>query len=230
MIEYNLTIKDLPKEERPREKLIKWGVNTLSTVELLALIIRTGSQSDTALELASKLLSHSGGLKFIHELSIEELQEVKGVGVVKATQIRAAIELGQRIRVANQEVKQVITSPQDVANLLLAKLSFVSREHFITLLLDTKNQVLAIEEVSVGSLSNSVVHPREVFKSAIKRSSAAIIVAHNHPSGNPEPSSADIAITKRLQEAGKIIGIEVLDHLIIGNEDYISLKESGHFK
>jgi len=231
LVEYNLTIKDLPKEERPREKLVKFGPEAMSTAELLALIIRTGTKTDTAVELANKLLTHAGGLKFIKELSIEELKEVKGVGVAKAAQITATIELGRRIRMASFESeKQVITSPRDVANLLLAKLSFLGKEHFVILLLDTKNQVISIEEISVGSLNNSIVHPREVFKPAIKRSSAAIILAHNHPSGNPEPSTEDIKVTKRLYEVGRLVGIEVLDHLIIGNKDYISLKERGHFK
>ncbi|MBM7623094.1 RadC family protein [Sporohalobacter salinus] len=229
-MEYNLTIKDLPKEERPREKLCKFGTKAMSTAELLALIIRTGSQSDTAIELANKLLTHTGGLKFINNLSVEELQEIKGIGVAKAAQINATVELGRRIRLANQETKEVITSPQDVANLLLAKLSFLEKEHFVVLLLNTKNEIISIEDISVGSLSNSIVHPREVFKPAIKRSSAAMILAHNHPSGNPEPSNEDIKVTNRIKRAGKIIGIEILDHLIIGNKDYISLKERGHFK
>ncbi|ADL12098.1 RadC family protein [Acetohalobium arabaticum] len=229
-MDYNLTIKDLPKEERPREKLCKFGTKAMSTAELLALIIRTGSQSDTAIELANKLLTHTGGLKFIGDLSVEELQEVKGVGLAKAAQISATVELGRRIRLANQETKEIITSPQDVANLLLARLSFLEKEHFVTLLLNTKNEIISIEDISIGSLSNSIVHPREVFKPAIRRSSAAVILAHNHPSGNPEPSKEDIDITQRIKKAGKILGIEVLDHLVIGNKDYISLKEKGYFK
>lgn len=229
-MEYNLTIKDLPKEERPREKLCKFGTQAMSTSELLALIIRTGSQSDTAIELANKLLTHIGGLKFIGDLGVEELQEVKGIGVAKAAQINATVELGQRIRLANQETKEIITSPQDVANLLLAKLSFLEKENFVTLLLTTKNEIISIEDISIGSLNNSIVHPREVFKPAIRRSSAAMILAHNHPSGNPEPSQEDIDVTKRIKKAGKILGIEVLDHLVIGNKDYISLKERGYFK
>lgn len=231
MLEYNLTIKDLPKEERPREKLVKFGPEAMSTAELLALIIRTGNREDTAIELANKLLVHAGGLKFLQEMSIEELKEIKGIGVAKAAQISATIHLGRRIRVANSENKEeVITSPRDVANLVRAKLAFLEREHFIIVLLNTKNKVISIEEISVGSLNNSIVHPREVFKPAIRRSSAAIILAHNHPSGNPEPSSEDIDVTKRLQKAGKLVGIEVLDHLIIGNREYISLKEKGYFK
>jgi DNA repair protein RadC len=231
LLEYNLTIKDLPEEERPREKLLKFGPEVLSTAELLALIIRTGSKEDTAIELSNKLLTHAGGLKFLKDLSIEELRKVKGIGLAKAAQIKAVIQLGRRIRMANfDDDGEVITSPQDVANLLLARLSFLNKEHFVILLLDTKNKVISIEEISIGSLNNSIVHPREVFKPAIRRSSAAIILAHNHPSGNPKPSSEDIDVTRRLCEAGKLMGIEVLDHLVIGNKDYISLKERGHFK
>lgn len=231
MVEYNLTIKDLPKDERPREKLIKAGPEAMSTSELLALIIRTGNKEDTAIELANKLLTHAGGLKFLRDLSLEELQEVRGIGVAKAAQISATVQLGRRIRMANFESdKEVITSPRDVANLLLAKLSFLEREHFVIILLNTKNKVISIEKISIGSLNNSIVHPREVFKPAIRRNSAAVILAHNHPSGNPEPSSEDIEVTSRLQEAGELIGIDVLDHLIIGNKNYISLKEKGYFK
>ncbi|MCK8825598.1 RadC family protein [Fuchsiella alkaliacetigena] len=231
MVEYNLTIKDLPKEERPREKLVKFGAKAMSTAELLALIIRTGNQDDTAIELANKLLIHAGGLKFIKEASLEELQEVKGIGIAKAAQVSATIELGQRVWMAScEQDSTVIRSAQDVSNLLLAKLSFLQKENFVIILLDTKNQLISIEEISIGSLNNSIVHPREVFKPAIKRSSAAIILAHNHPSGNPEPSTEDIKVTQRLQKAGELIGIEVLDHLIIGEQNYISLREQGYLE
>ncbi|SJZ92884.1 RadC family protein [Selenihalanaerobacter shriftii] len=231
MVEWNLTIKDLPEDERPREKLLKFGSKAMSTAELLALIIRTGSRSDTAIELANKLLTYAGGLKFLKDLSLEELKEIKGIGLAKATQISATVELGRRIRMASSKQRdEIITSPRDVANLLLAKLSFLEREHFVTVLLNTKNRVITIEEISVGSLNSSIVHPREVFKPAIRRNSAAIILAHNHPSGSLEPSSEDIKVTNRLRKSGEIMGIEILDHLIVGNEEYISLKEKGYFK
>ncbi|AGB41895.1 DNA repair protein radc [Halobacteroides halobius DSM 5150] len=227
MSEY-FTIKDMPTDERPREKMVQYGSANLSTTELLALILRTGSHKKTALSLANELLSVCSGLEGLIEYSIAELQEISGIGIAKATQLQAVVELSQRIAVASSKLTK-ISSPAEVAEILIPNLRYKMQECFMTVLLDTKNKVLAIEEISKGSLNSSIVHPREVFRPAIKRSSAAIILAHNHPSGDLTASQEDIKISKRLAQAGEIIGIEVLDHLIIGSNNYSSLKTKGLF-
>lgn len=222
----NYTIKDLPEEDRPREKLYKHGPKSLSNSELLAIIIRTGNREYTAIELSQRLLTmDKGGLSFLEGLSIEEMTRLKGIGEVKAAQIIASIELGKRITMTSGQNKTKITSPTDVANLLMEDMRYLKKEYFKILLLDTKNQIISIEDISVGSLNSSIVHPREVYNPAIKKSSASIILVHNHPSGDPSPSKEDISITKRLVEGGEILGIKVLDHIIIGDNKYISLKE-----
>jgi DNA repair protein RadC len=227
MAEYSFTIKELPAEERPREKLLKYGEEILSNAELLALIISTGKRDRTAVELSQDILNYFGGLRSLVSLSIEEITEIKGFGLAKATKLRAVIELSKRLYASRKEDKKVIKSPQDVAELLMPEMRFLKQEIFKIVLLDVKNQLIAIPQISKGGLSSSIVHPREVFKEAIRRSSAAIILAHNHPSGIPEPSNDDIKISKRLIDSGKIIGIDVLDHVIIGDDRYISMKEEG---
>lgn len=224
---YNVAIREMPAEERPRERLSKHGPSVCSTAELLAILIRTGTTERSALGLGEQLLSHFQGLRGVANASIEQLSAVKGVGEVKAIQIAAAIELGKRNSVLNEDEKPVIRSPQDVANLLMPELRDAKKEHLKSLLLSTKNQVLRIHTVSVGILDSSLVHPREVFKDAIVASAAAIIVAHNHPSGDPTPSAEDRRITQRLAEAGQILGIELLDHIILGDNRFVSLKERG---
>jgi len=229
-MEYRLTLKNLPAEERPRERLCKYGPEVLSNAELLAIIIRTGNRNETALALAQRMLSElgqDGGLGFLMDITIEELTEVKGISLAKACAIKAAIELGKRIGGIKSTNKVFIRSPRDVADLLMNEMRYLKKEHFRTIQLNVKNQVLAVEDVSVGSLNASIVHPREVFQGPIRRSSAAIILVHNHPSGDPSPSKEDIDITKRLFEAGKLLGIDVLDHIIIGDGIYTSLKEKG---
>jgi len=223
-----LTIKDLPKDERPRERLQKYGAQALSDTELLAVIIRTGTKSESALMVAQRLLKGDGGkngLDFIARATIEELSKVKGIGAAKSIQIKAAMELGRRIYSSMVTDEMTIICPDDVFQLLINDMRFLEKEHFKTILLNTKNKVISVEDISVGSLNTSIVHPREVFKPAIKRSSASIILAHNHPSGDPTPSREDLEVTRRLKDAGKIIGIEVLDHIIFGDNCYVSLKE-----
>ncbi|RJQ30552.1 MAG: JAB domain-containing protein [Peptococcaceae bacterium] len=220
-------MKELPEELRPRERLLKEGVKALSDIELLAILLRTGSQEATAVELASILMARFQGLRFLLDASIEELSAVKGVGLAKASQIKAALELGKRLALIPSGSRPVIKTPADAAGLLMEEMRHYDREHFRALLLNTKNQVLYQDEVSIGTLNSSAVHPRELFRNAIKRSAAAIILIHNHPSGDPTPSREDLDVTKRLTEAGKIIGIEVLDHIIIGDKKYKSLKASG---
>ncbi len=225
-LEYRPRIKDLPTEQRPREKLTISGPGSLSTAELLAIIIRTGTPALTAVGLAQKVISHFGGLRSLINLNVEELQEIRGIGLAKGAQIVAALEFSRRIA-ASIEERPRISSPQDVARLLFPRMRYLQQEVFDTVLLSTKNQVLGIPRISVGSLNSSIVHPREVFKPAIKRSAAALILAHNHPSGDPGASQEDIKVTRRLKEAGEILGIDVLDHLIIGDGKYQSLKEKG---
>ncbi len=221
-----LTIKDLADEERPREKLIKYGVETLSNSELLAIMLRTGSKKITALNLASNLLLEASGLETLSEYSIEELKKIKGIGNAKATQIKAAFELGRRLSCV-QTKQAVINSPSDLADVLIARMGHFKQERFDVVLLDTKNKIIGIKNIFKGSLASTLVHPREVFKFAIKKSSASIILAHNHPSGDLNPSQEDIKLTKRMIEAGEIVGIDVLDHLIIVNNNYNSLKNRG---
>lgn len=226
-LEYRFTIKELPEEERPREKLLKYGAESLSDAELLAIIIRIGNKERTAVELSQDILHYFGGLRALNYLSIRELTQIKGLGPAKAIQLKAVVELSKRLASLSREAREVIKSPQDVAQLLMPELRFLTQEVFKLVLLDIKNQVIAMPMVSKGGLSSSIVHPREVFKEAIKHSSAAIILVHNHPSGIPEPSRDDISITKRLVDSGKIIGIDVLDHIIIGDGIFTSMKEEG---
>jgi DNA repair protein RadC len=220
------TIKKMPISERPREKMLSYGCQSLSNSELLAIILSTGTKDKTAIDLASGILNMtSEGLRSLRDCTIEELSQIKGIGLAKASQIIAAVELGKRIALTTKVNNYKIKSPDDVSNLLMEEMRYSNKEIFSILLLNTKHDVIAIENISIGSLNASIVHPREVFNRAIKRSSSAIILAHNHPSGDPKPSGEDINITKRLIKAGTIIGINVLDHIIIGDGVYFSMKE-----
>ncbi|KEZ51171.1 RadC family protein [Metabacillus indicus] len=223
-----LKIHDFPLEDRPRERLIHDGPESLANHELLAILLRTGSKKESVLQLANRLLNHFEGLRFLKEASVAELTSISGIGEAKAVQVLAALELGRRINRLAYEDRYVIKSPQDGANYVMEEMRFLSQEHFVCLYLNTKNQVLHKQTVFIGSLNASIVHPREVFKEALKRSAASIICIHNHPSGDPSPSREDIEVTKRLTECGKMIGIELLDHLIIGEQKYVSLKEKGY--
>lgn len=227
-IDYNHTIKDYPEEERPREKLLRHGAATLSTAELLAIIIRTGSQTHTAVSLSHAILNHFGGLAALLDLTPSELQQIKGIGMAKAAQILAAMEFSQRLFSAVQE-KPIITSPRDVARILLPRLSYLKQEVFELALLDSKSRLISIPRVFMGNLNSAIIHPREVFKPAIKNSAFSMILVHNHPSGDPGPSPDDVGITQRLVEAGDLLGIRVLDHIIIGAGRFVSLKEKGFF-
>ncbi|WP_281889058.1 DNA repair protein RadC [Paenibacillus sp. YYML68] len=223
----NVSLRDVPSEDRPRERMLQHGAEALSNAELLAILLRTGTAQESAIRLAERLLRESGGLRQLVDISIEQLIGFKGIGTAKALQIKAGVELGRRLAKASMDDTVTIRSPQDAASLLMEDLRYLQKEHFVCLFLNTKNHVIGQETLSMGSLNASIVHPREVFRAAIKRSSAAIICAHNHPSGDPTPSSEDIQITKRLAEAGELIGIELLDHLIIGDQRFVSLKELG---
>ena len=223
----SLMLRELPQEERPRERMLQYGAGALSHAELLAILLRTGTVSESALRLAGRILSESGGLRSLVDMSKDQLTQIKGIGDAKALQIQAGIELGRRLAKSAFAERVTIRSPKDIADLVSEDLRYLQKEHFVCLFLNTKNHLLAQETLSMGSLNASIVHPREVFRAAIKRSSASIICVHNHPSGDPTPSPEDIQLTHRLMEAGTIIGIEVLDHVIIGDQRFISLKEQG---
>jgi DNA repair protein RadC len=224
----SLMIRDFPEAERPRERLISDGPESLANHELLAILLRTGTKDESVLQLANRLLNHFEGLRLLKDATIEEITSIKGIGTAKAVQILAAIELGRRISRLQYDERYVIRSPEDGAKYVMEDMRFLSQEHFVCLYLNTKNQVIHRKTVFIGSLNASIVHPREVFKEAIKRSAASIICAHNHPSGDPTPSREDIEVTKRLAECGRMIGIELLDHLIIGDRKFVSLKEKGY--
>ncbi len=223
-----LMIRDYPEDQRPRERLIQDGPKSLSNHELLAIMLRTGSKEESVVQLANKLLTTFEGLRLLKDASVEEMTNIKGIGTAKAVQILAAVELGRRIHRLQYEDRYVIRSPEDAANYVMEDMRFLSQEHFVCLYLNTKNQVLHQQTIFIGSLNASIVHPREVFKEAFRRSAASFICIHNHPSGDPSPSREDIEVTKRLNECGKLIGIELLDHLIIGDQKFISLKEKGY--
>ncbi len=224
---YSLRIRELPPDERPRERLAKWGASSLQTSELLAILLRTGSQKQNAHDLGRHLIVHFGDLGGIADATLEELQCLEGIGPTKAVEIKAAIELGKRMATFAREDRPTISSPEEAAGLLMSELNGLGKEHFVAVLLNTKNQVLRVETISVGTLDSSLIHPRECFRPAIAAGCASVIFAHNHPSGDPSPSAQDKQITKHLHEAGELLGIPVLDHLIIGDQRFISMKSQG---
>lgn len=224
----SLMIRDFPLDERPRERFIQNGPESLSNHELIAILLRTGTKDESVLQLSNRLLTNFEGLRLLKAATLEEMTEIKGIGQAKAIQILAAVEIGRRIANLNYTDRYVIRSPEDGANYVMNDMRFLSQEHFVCLYLNTKNQVLHKQTIFIGSLNASIVHPREVFREALKRSAASIICLHNHPSGDPAPSREDIEVTKRLVECGKMIGIDVLDHLIIGENKFVSLKEKGY--
>ncbi|MBE3575428.1 MAG: DNA repair protein RadC [Firmicutes bacterium] len=221
------SLKRLPPLERPREKLHARGVAALSDSELLAVCLHTGTSDESALALADRLLARFGGLRGLASVQPDELCAVRGVGPAKAARVAAALELGRRL--AYQEAAQRVTlpTPEAVARFMMPEMRFLEKEHFRVILLDTKNQVIEVHLVSVGTLSSSLVHPRELFRQSIRRGCASVILVHNHPSGDPTPSPEDIQVTRRLQAAGELLGIDVLDHIIIGDNKYVSLRQQG---
>ncbi|MGI5826399.1 MAG: RadC family protein [Patescibacteria group bacterium] len=225
----SFTLHDLPKEERPRERLQKYGAEVLSLSELLALILGSGIQGEPVTLTAQKLLSKFGSLKAMSEASLEDLVNIKGLGLAKATQIKACFEIARRI--GGNEIKtggkKLPLTPKIIFELLRTKITRFAKEHFVVVSLDSRNTVLGVDTVSIGTLNASLVHPRETFEAAIARHAAQVIIAHNHPSGDVEPSQGDIDTTKRLKEAGELLGIEVIDHLIIGKNSYFSFREKG---
>jgi DNA repair protein RadC len=230
LVKKSFTIHDLPPSERPRERLQKFGAEALSAQEILALILGRGIAGESVMVTAQRLLSQFGSIKGMTDASVEELSQVKGIGPAKASQIKAAFELANRLEgYPELGKKPVVKTPDEVVSLVRGRLKGKKKEHFLVLLLDTRGQLIKISEISIGSLDSSIVHPREVFKEAISASAASVILAHNHPSGVPEPSEDDIKLTERLVQTGEVIGIEVLDHIVISNNNYVSLKREGLF-
>lgn len=227
MQEYKIRILDMQKDERPRERLIKNGPSALSDSELLAIILRTGSKQENVINLSQRILKEYN-IKQLSQVNLAQLMKVHGIKESKAAQIAACFEIARRLESFEEVKKPKISSPEDVYRRVYPRMREQKKEMFIELCLDTKNQIIREDIISVGSLNANIVHPREVFKLALAESAAHIIVAHNHPSGDPTPSREDIEITKKLAETGNIMGITVLDHVIIGDGRHFSMKEAGH--
>lgn len=221
-------IKEMPKLERPRERLIKDGVKSLSNVELLAILLRTGSKDKSVIQLAQSVIYHLESIKDLKNISVQELMKIPGIKTAKATTVLAAIELGSRIYQQKHQQNIQIKSSHDVYR-LMEDLQFLKQETFYCIYLDTKLQVIAKDKIYQGTIDQIIVHPREVFNKAIKLSSSYIIIVHNHPSGDATPSKADIQTTKNLEKAGNIIDITILDHIIIGKNEFYSYKEQQKF-
>ncbi len=227
VIGYLPRIHDLPSGERPRERLLNYGVGSLSNGELLAILLRTGVEGESALGLGQRLLSRFRGLRGIASASYGELSAERGISEAKYCQVMAALELGRRLASVSVEDRVVIHSPQDVANLLMNEMGTLAQEHLRVVLLSTKNQVLSVHGIYVGTVNTSLVRAAEVLRPAVRDNAPNVIVVHNHPSGDPTPSAQDIALTRQLKAAADLLNVDLLDHLIIGHDRFVSLKESG---
>ncbi|MGE5654734.1 MAG: RadC family protein [Bacillota bacterium] len=221
-----IMVRDIPMEERPRERLMEVGERQLSNEELVALILRTGSAHGSVLDLARRLLKEFDGFHGLADATFGELRDVPGMGSAKICELKAAVEIGRRMSMSPRQ-RVVIRTPRDVEALVGNELRQLTQEHFVVLSLDSKNQLVGKDDTFTGTLNSSLVHPREVFNRAVRRSAASVVVVHNHPSGDPQPSREDNEVTRRLSEAGKLLGIELLDHIIIGDGRYVSLRERG---
>jgi len=224
---YQPLIRELPAQERPRERLKKYGSASLSNAELLAIILRTGAASESVLNLSAKLLARFGGLDGLASAGFAELCSERGLGAAKAAQLKAALELGRRILSTDGREQFVVRSPEDVANLVSAEMSLLDQEELRVVLLDSKNQVQSVTQLYKGSVNTSLIRVSEIFREAVRENCPALIAVHNHPSGDPTPSPEDIKVTQQMVEAGKLLDIELLDHVIIGRQRFVSLKERG---
>ena len=223
-----MNIKELPSQERPVEKLLSYGSGSLSNTELVAVLLGSGIGGMSAIGLAEKVLTHTGGLPGLCEISAEDLIDLPGIGPKKAATIICAMELGRRASTPGGKTRRKINTPSDMADFFMENMRHLKKEHFKVLLLNVRLEVMGLETVSIGDLAGAPVHPRETFEPAIRKGAAAVCFAHNHPSGDPEPSEDDIKVTRRLMECGDILGIRVLDHIIIGDGAFRSLKEEGY--
>lgn len=225
---YQPTIRELPQGERPRERLKAYGAKHLSNSELIAILLRTGMQGENVLSMASRILSQLEGLSGLGRSTFAELCSLRGLSEAKVCQLLASLELGRRFVSLSPEERVTINSPRDVANLVMGEMAALDQEHLKVLMLNTKNEVLSTQEIYVGNVNSSVVRPAEVIRPAVRDNAPSIIVVHNHPSGDPTPSREDIAITQELVAAGKLLGVEVLDHVVIGSGSrFVSLNEKG---
>jgi DNA repair protein RadC len=224
---YQITIHDMPSGERPRERLIHYGPAALSNAELLAILLRVGIKGENVVNLSTRLLVENDGLLGLLKADFQTLMSTKGMGEAKTCQVKAALELGRRLMLASPTERPQITCPGDVNTLLGLEMSQLAQEHLVVILLNTKNLVLKTSTVYVGNVNSSIVRTGEVFREAVRENCPAIIVVHNHPSGDPTPSPEDVHVTRRLVEAGKLLDINLLDHIIIGQKRFVSLKERG---
>jgi len=233
-IKYKPTIKDWPEDERPRERLIKFGPDKLSDTELLAIILRTGEgkseEKSSAIDLARKLKMKFGSFRDLDSVSISELCKIKGIGMLKAAEIKAALEIGKRFLRQKSEIRKRIRTNKDVVDYYKAYLRDMKKEIFKVMLLDGRNKIIKDITLSEGSLNSSIVDPKEIIKEAVRESASALIFVHNHPSGESEPTKEDIEITNRLIKACDLVGLRVLDHIIIGNDNYTSFLDKGLIK
>ncbi len=221
-----MKIKSLPLEDRPREKLIKYGAKILTNSELLAIILRIGNKKENVINLANKLFNKYD-IKSLSRIEISKLKKELGIGDVKACQIIACFELGRRLASFKKHKKPVIKEAKDIAKIFIPEMSSLKKEHFKGIYLNSRKRIIKEETIFIGSLNESVIHPREIFQIALDENAAALILLHNHPSGDPKPSNFDIKITKELVKAGKLLGIKILDHIILGDNSYLSFKEKG---
>jgi DNA repair protein RadC len=227
LVEYYPLIRELPAIERPRERLKQYGASSLSNSELLAIILRTGAASESVLNLSARLLTKFHGLAGLTRAGFGQLCQERGVGEAKAAQIKAALELGRRLISTQPDERPVVKSPADIVNLLQGEMAFLEQEELWLVLLNTKNQVLGVPRIYKGSVNTSLIRVGELFREAARENCPALIVVHNHPSGDPTPSPEDVKVTEQIVKAGKLLDIEVLDHIIIGHQRHISLKERG---
>ncbi|MFZ1241722.1 DNA repair protein RadC [Candidatus Amarolinea dominans] len=226
-VEYTLLIRNMPTNERPRERLQYYGAGALASSELIAILLRVGTEGESVLHVAQRLLSKYGGLPGLARASFDELCQEKALGPAKVTQIKAALELGKRLLVSSPLDRPQVRSPAEAAELLMAEMGLLEQEQLRTILLDTRNTVIGIPIIYQGSLNSAAIRVGEMFRHAIKANAAAMIVAHNHPSGDPAPSPEDVRVTRSIVEAGKLLDIDVLDHVVIGHQRFVSMKERG---